>query len=701
MRSFILILLLIYFSTLSLFAKENLNVISLTETCEDKECKPLLWWIKDDFQQEYLNLAVKPDSTWKEVNKFPIWVNKFYKIDSNVHTFTFFTFFDIPESMLSENKKSLGLGFSEIGEVFEIYINGHLVAKEGEMENGKILFHRTVRGKTFHVLKEFLKEKENQLVIKISGNPRFDHTGLYFAKDYYFGDFDEISYLNRDFTSVVLSGIYIVFGLYHLFLFLKRRKDRNNFYFGYWSIAIGIYFYTRTNLIFENYWDSEMIQRVEFIVLYPMAGIAALFFEEMFFQKVSKAGIGYLVLCVILALPTIVIPMHFSEELLLIWQLGLLLYGFPLMIYRLIQATRRDIPNAKLVLVVLLVTMCAAIFDILDSMIFNTGLSFTKYAFFAFIMMLMFILANKFVELHHYTEDLNASLEKKVEERTKELFVSLEKVNELKTQQDGDYYLTSLITRPLGLNLNKSKYISTEIYVAQKKKYHFRNKHGELGGDICVTGNLRFEEMDNRYTMFFNGDAMGKSMQGAGGAIVAGTLINNIMSKSARNDKILTAITPEKWLKAAFNELEKTFGTFGGCMLVSGVVGLLSENTGELLFFNAEHPCIVLLRDGVAEFIDKEIFIRKLGTGVNDKFVLIKFQLIPGDIVFVGSDGRDDIRIGESRIMNEDETLFLKSVTDSKGNLQELVRILESTGEISDDLSIIRIGYREKEISQS
>ena len=81
--------------------------------------------------------------------------------------------------------------------------------------------------------------------------------------------------------------------------------------------------------------------------------------------------------------------------------------------------------------------------------------------------------------------------------------------------------------------------------------------------------------------------------------------------------------------------------------------------------------------------------------------MLIKFQLIPGDIVFVGSDGRDDIRIGESRIMNEDETLFLKSVTDSKGNLQELVRILESTGEISDDLSIIRIGYREKEISQS
>ena len=165
--------------------------------------------------------------------------------------------------------------------------------------------------------------------------------------------------------------------------------------------------------------------------------------------------------------------------------------------------------------------------------------------------------------------------------------------------------------------------------------------------------------MENRHVMFFNGDAMGKSMQGAGGAIVAGTVINNIMSKSARNDKILTSISPEKWLKATFVELEKTFRTFGGSMLVSGAIGLISESTGELFYFNAEHPFVVLYRDGAADFIDKEIHIRKLGTGVNTKFVLFRYQLLPGDVIVVGADGRDGLRLGENKIMNEGETVFL------------------------------------------
>jgi C4-dicarboxylate-specific signal transduction histidine kinase len=39
------------------------------------------------------------------------------------------------------------------------------------------------------------------------------------------------------------------------------------------------------------------------------------------------------------------------------------------------------------------------------------------------------LLAEKFVELHNSTEELNANLEKKVEERTRELTESLKKVN--------------------------------------------------------------------------------------------------------------------------------------------------------------------------------------------------------------------------------------------------------------------------------
>ena len=687
------VLLILFFPVFTIFSEEETKFVSLSEVCENKKCIPRSWWVKDDFKNEYLSSDFqKPDSAWKEADKFPIWLNKFYSIDEKIHTYSLFTFFDFPESMRL-NKKTLGLGFSEIGEVFEIYVNGNLIIAEGQIEDGRIHLHRTVRGVTFQIPREYIKEKDNKLLIKISGNPKFDHTGLYFTKDYYFGYFDDIQYLNRDFSSVVLAGIYIILGLYHLFLFIKRRKDKGNFYFGYWSFFMGVYFYTRTNVIFENHWDTEIIQRVELIVLYPFVASLLLFLEEMFFYKISKQGIAYSIICISLALPTILTPMHISEHLLHIWQLSTLFFGFPMMIYRLIQAIKNKIPNAKRILVALLIIISTAVFDILDSMIFNTGLSFTKYAFFSFVMMIMFILANKFVILHNNIEDLNATLEKKVVERTKELFESLERVSELKTQQDGDYFLTSLITEPLGLNSNKSKSISTQIYISQNKKFKFKKRSGELGGDICVTGNLRFGDLNNRYTMFFNGDAMGKSMQGAGGAIVAGTVINNIMSKSARNDKILHDITPDEWLIATFLELDNTFKTFDGSMLVSGVVGLISELTGEMLFFNAEHPNVVLLRDGIADFIDTDIFIRKFGTQINEKFQLHRIQLQKGDILFIGSDGKDDIRLGVHKVMNEDEKLFLKHVMQSEGNLDALVKLIESTGEIADDLSLLRITY--------
>ena len=68
----------------------------------------------------------------------------------------------------------------------------------------------------------------------------------------------------------------------------------------------------------------------------------------------------------------------------------------------------------------------------------------------------------------------------------------MHEVNTLKIQQDGDYFLTSLLSRPLFVNLNKSNVVLTEFYISQKKKFEFRNKKSELGGDICITDTIRF-----------------------------------------------------------------------------------------------------------------------------------------------------------------------------------------------------------------
>ncbi|MBP9886128.1 MAG: SpoIIE family protein phosphatase [Leptospiraceae bacterium] len=298
-------------------------------------------------------------------------------------------------------------------------------------------------------------------------------------------------------------------------------------------------------------------------------------------------------------------------------------------------------------------------------------------------------------ELVHYADNL----EEKVNERTKEVQEKMDEVQKLKVQQDGDYFLTSLLTKPLFMNANKSEFTKTEFLIKQKKHFEFKGKQVEIGGDICVTGNLRFgnKAKVTRFTMAMNADAMGKSMQGAGGSIVMGVAMNSIMSRSAAKDWVVDK-PPEVWLTDVYYEIHRIFKTFNGSMVISCTVMLINDETGEVYYFNAEHPYAVLYRNGRAEFIEDRLNLRKLGLDSEIPFQVFKFELEPGDVIILASDGRDDIDLTPEepvRTINEDDALFLKHVVAGRGDIEEIYHGVQRSGEFIDDFSILRIGYRE------
>jgi tetratricopeptide (TPR) repeat protein/HAMP domain-containing protein len=290
-------------------------------------------------------------------------------------------------------------------------------------------------------------------------------------------------------------------------------------------------------------------------------------------------------------------------------------------------------------------------------------------------------------------------LEHLVAQKTTELQHSLAEIQTIKEQQDGDYFLTSLLIKPLtGVKAN-SKNIDIETLVRQKKNFSFRNKASEIGGDLCVVQEIQLK--NKNYVVFLNADAMGKSIQGAGGALVMGTVFKSVIT---RTQQILSMQDrhPERWLKDCFLELQDVFVSFDGTMLLSAVIGLIDDETGTLYFINAEHPWVVLYRDDRASFLENNDFLlRKIGfldsdVSMNEFFIHV-FPMNPGDQIFVGSDGRDDILMGEDkqgqRIINEDETEFLKSVEIGNGNLERIEENILSKGELTDDFSLIRIEY--------
>ncbi|EQA54810.1 PP2C family protein-serine/threonine phosphatase [Leptospira kmetyi] len=283
----------------------------------------------------------------------------------------------------------------------------------------------------------------------------------------------------------------------------------------------------------------------------------------------------------------------------------------------------------------------------------------------------------------------------KILEKNREISENMEQIQNLKEKQDGDYFLTSLLLDPLIAKKTEGDQVKIDFALNQYKKFMFREKEYELGGDYLSAYDLILQ--GKKFKAFINGDAMGKSIQGAGGALVLGAVYNSVIIRS-KMDPDSANRSPERWLKDCFTDLQKVFETFDGSMLVSAVLGLVEEETGTLYYLNIEHPWLILYRDGKASFIDPETHFYKLGVGgINAQVYVRLFQMKPGDRIFCGSDGKDDLILDESsdgkRKINEDETEFLRRVEEAKGELSEIENLLLSFGNFSDDYSLLSIEY--------
>jgi HAMP domain-containing protein len=197
-------------------------------------------------------------------------------------------------------------------------------------------------------------------------------------------------------------------------------------------------------------------------------------------------------------------------------------------------------------------------------------------------------------------QEANENLEHKVVVRTKDLNRALADITSLKEIQEGDYLLTDLLIRPLSGHAYGVGRLQAEIFIEQKKKYNYKGKTGDIGGDYCLLSSLQFEETEGEWLFFFNGDAMGKSTQGASGALICGVTLHSIFSRNAKRSRIPTK--PGQYLSMVYHELNHIFSLFDSSMLMSAACGLIHAQTGTMYYFNCEHPWSVLLQRRQSDF---------------------------------------------------------------------------------------------------
>ncbi|TAL36741.1 MAG: hypothetical protein EPN93_07930 [Spirochaetes bacterium] len=346
-------------------------------------------------------------------------------------SFTFLTEFSLAGEDLAGCFPK-GVYFANIGENWAIYLNGHLLGSEIHLdEKGRITAYRHYRKVLIPIDPRIFREGGNILAVRIIGDPTNIDSGFHRSTPFIIDSMDRLNSLRSDQTELILIFIYLFVGLYHLFLFLRRRGERYNFYYSAFSVMLFTYLVSRTSAVYAVIPDSTVLHRVEYCSLYTLIPLFGAFADYLLvgrFSRIMKAyALLYSALIIVTVLP---VSNPFAIDVLRIWQVTSLFalvfivfyrIGRPVLSYfkklfsdynslpRLHRAARSayrslffSTPGSMLIGA--LVMFGCAVFDILDSMFWAYDLVLAQYGFSAFTLGITLILANRFISVHNTLE---------------------------------------------------------------------------------------------------------------------------------------------------------------------------------------------------------------------------------------------------------------------------------------------------------
>ncbi len=366
-------------------------------------------------------------------------VRKFLSFkETPAYTYTFVTSFFLSERDLNENR-FLGLFIKFIGVNWEVYLNGHLVKSEMYVSpDGNIQKWRCMRDQALQLHPHMLRRGENIVAFKIVGDPTIPDTGMYMNAPILIDDYDVLLKKKSETIALILIAIYLFIGLYHFMLYLNRRSELYNLYFGLFLFMLSSYFLCRTNTMNSLVLDSKLLALIEFCLLYTLIPLFMFFMGAILLHKIrifeKLVAVFYGVLIVLTA------AMHFSFDIdiLRIWQATVVIPVLYSLVFQMIQSLRSAVntyrslaidgrkpglPEAIVqclartvpgnLLIGSIVVLVCLVLDILDSIYMNQALNISRYGFFVFVIGITLVLTNRYVFVYSRIDGLSTDLSRK------------------------------------------------------------------------------------------------------------------------------------------------------------------------------------------------------------------------------------------------------------------------------------------------
>lgn len=334
-----------------------------------------------------------------------------------------------------------GLHLASLGDNWEIFLNGFPVRSSVDMdEDGRIETHHSRRDIYFPIDPSIFRDGDNLLVIHMMCDPSYESNGFHQANPYYFDTYEKISRNNSSLLTFALLVLYLFMGIYHIFLYFSGRNYLYNLFYGLFSADLFLYLFMRTHIIYNLIADTQIVFKIELISLFGILPFVSAFLGLISDNKVNRITKGYSLFSILLAIAVIFTPANVNLDILRIWQISgltMILYIFLYLIcWKFFSSALRQwnrqksLENGKSAFRIILETLSktaignlfiggvilggTAIFDILDSMIFQLDLVMTNYGFIVFTLGSAFILANRFAFMNKQNADLNRTLENKI-----------------------------------------------------------------------------------------------------------------------------------------------------------------------------------------------------------------------------------------------------------------------------------------------
>lgn len=383
----------------------------------------------------------------------------------------FATFRVVIELSEQDRNERLALRLPSIFNSYKLWVNGELLAEVGVVGQDK-------SGVTPHLATKLVFfQPENDRVELVMQVANFHHKRGGITKYIELGGSDVLTVrTNLNIAAeMFITASLLVIGVYHLLLFVLRRKDRATLYFGLFTMLFGIRSLLVGELLLTQLWIDfpwGLQFKIEYLILCSSGYIITRYFDCIFPNYVSRwFHLGTRIVTGAFCIVVVVTPAIIYTKMLLIIGVMVVLHMVYLMV-GLVQAAVWRMEGAQIFLVVSVVALVTVVNDFLYynewSQIGNTS----PLGLLIFTTAQMILLSSRFTraasneeritcelqDVNNKLAEMNMNLERIVQERTQALSTAHDDLrtsyDRLLHSEEGRKKLLAYITHDLRMPLS-------------------------------------------------------------------------------------------------------------------------------------------------------------------------------------------------------------------------------------------------------